>query len=67
MLGALLMLLFGASAPSVIPQVLAFAAGAFLYVAMADLIPSLHEGQFDAGSVRQLALIVLGLVTLAVL
>ena len=66
-LGALLMLLFGASAPSVIPQVLAFAAGAFLYVAMADLIPSLHEGTFDASSFRQLALIVLGLVTLAVL
>jgi zinc and cadmium transporter len=66
-LGALLMLLFGASAPSIIPKVLAFASGAFLYVAMADLIPSLHEGRFDAGSFRQLALIVLGLVTLAVL
>jgi len=66
-LGALLMLGFGASAPAVIPKVLAFASGAFLYVAMADLIPSLHEGRFDAGSFRQLALIVLGLVTLAVL
>ena len=66
-LGALLMLTFGAAAPAVIPKVLAFASGAFLYVAMADLIPSLHEGRFDAGSFRQLGLIVLGLVTLAVL
>ena len=66
-LGALLMLAFGASAPAVVPRVLAFAAGAFLYVAMADLIPSLHQGRFDAGSFRQLALIVLGLVTLALL
>ncbi len=66
-LGALLMLAFGASAPFIIPKVLAFAAGAFLYVAMADLIPSLHEGKFDASSFRQLALIVLGLVTLAVI
>ena len=65
--GALMMLAFGASAPAVIPHVLAFAAGAFLYVAMADLIPSLHAGRFDASSFRQLALIVLGLVTLAVI
>ena len=66
-LGAGLMLVFGASAPSIIPNVLAFASGAFLYVAMADLIPSLHAGRFDAGSFRQLALIMLGLVTLAVI
>ena len=65
--GALLMLAFGAAAPFVIPKVLAFASGAFLYVAMADLIPSLHQGRFDAGSFRQLGLIVLGLVTLAAL
>jgi zinc and cadmium transporter len=66
-LGAILMLLFGASAPGVIPNVLAFASGAFLYVAMADLIPTLHQGQFDVRSFRQLGLIVLGLVTLALL
>jgi len=66
-LGALLMLGFGATAPAIVPRVLAFAAGAFLYVAMADLIPSLHQGRFDASSFRQLGLIVLGLVTLALL
>lgn len=65
--GALMMLAFGAAIPLVVPKVLAFAAGAFLYVAMADLIPSLHQGRFDAGSFRQLGLIVLGLITLALL
>ena len=65
--GALMMLAFGATIPLVVPKVLAFAAGAFLYVAMADLIPSLHQGRFDAGSFRQLGLILLGLATLALL
>lgn len=65
--GALMMLAFGAAIPLVVPKVLAFAAGAFLYVAMADLIPSLHQGRFDAGSFRQLGLILLGLATLALL
>jgi zinc and cadmium transporter len=66
-LGALMMLAFGSMVPLVIPKVLAFAAGAFLYVAMTDLIPSLHQGRFDAGSFRQLVLIVLGLATIALL
>ena len=66
-LGALMMIAFGSFVPLVIPKVLAFAAGAFLYVAMADLIPSLHEGRFDAGSFRQLGLIVLGLTAIAAL
>jgi zinc and cadmium transporter len=65
--GALMMLAFGAAIPLVVPKVLAFAAGAFLYVAMADLIPSLHAGRFDASSFRQLVLIVLGLATLLLL
>lgn len=66
-IGALMMLGFGATIPFVVPKVLAFAAGAFLYVAMADLIPSLHAGRFDAGSFRQLILIVAGLITIAML
>jgi zinc and cadmium transporter len=66
-LGALMMLAFGSFVPLVIPKVLAFAAGAFLYVAMADLIPSLHQGRFDASSFRQLGLIVLGLAAIAAL
>src|SRR4029078_2227530 len=34
----------GRAVPQLLPYVLAFAAGNFLYVAMADLIPDLHRG-----------------------
>ena len=46
-LGASAMLLFGEQAPSALPYVLAFAAGNFLYVAMADLIPTLHHSGLE--------------------
>lgn len=65
--GATLMLVFGGSAPLVVPYVLAFAAGNFMYVAMADLIPSLHRGHLDRNAVRQVLLIGLGIVTIAML
>lgn len=65
--GALLMLVFGSQAPMALPFVLAFAAGNFLYVAMADLIPSLHRGHLDSSAVRQVALIALGIATIALL
>ena len=65
--GAALMLSFGASAPQIIPFVLAFAAGNLLYVAMADLIPTLHHGGLDTNATRQLLLIGLGIATMAVL
>jgi zinc and cadmium transporter len=51
----------------VVPYVLAFAAGNFLYVAMADLIPSLHRGSIDRNAVRQVLLIALGVLTIVVL
>jgi zinc and cadmium transporter len=63
-LGASAMLLFGASVPSVVPYVLSFAAGSFLYVAMADLIPTLHRGTLDRNAIRQLMLIGLGIGTM---
>ena len=66
-IGAALMLAFGSQAPALVPYVLAFAAGNFLYVAMADLIPSLHRGNLDRNSPRQIILIVLGVVTIALL
>lgn len=65
--GALGMLLSGAGAPFLVPYVLAFAAGNFLYIAMADLIPTLHRGEVDRSAARQAALIGLGIVTIAVL
>ena len=65
--GAAAMLLFGQSAPLLMPFVLSFAAGNFLYVAMADLIPSLHRGHLDSNAARQVVLITLGVLTIALL
>ena len=67
LLGASVMLLFGAQAPSALPYVIAFAAGNFLYVAMADLIPTLHHSGLDKNATRQLILIGLGIATMALL
>lgn len=50
--------------PSILPYFLALAASSFLYVAMADLIPGLHRGRTDAGSLRQILLIAAGVVTM---
>jgi zinc and cadmium transporter len=66
-LGAIAMLAFGSAAPAAVPFVLAFAAGNFLYVAMADLIPTLHRGGVDRNAFRQVVLIVLGVATISVL
>jgi len=67
LLGAGLMLAFGASVPGAQPYVLAFAAGNFLYVAMSDLIPHLHSGESDPSSLRQVLLIAAGLATILLL
>jgi zinc and cadmium transporter len=67
LLGASAMLIFGSQAPGVIPYVLGFAAGNFLYVAMADLIPSLHRGNLDRNAGRQVLLIALGVLTIVAL
>jgi zinc and cadmium transporter len=66
-LGATAMLVSGKEAPRLVPYVLAFAAGNFLYVAMADLIPSLHRGHLDSNGLRQFVLIILGVLTIAAL
>jgi zinc and cadmium transporter len=66
-LGAIAMLLFGQHVPDALPYVLAFAAGNFLYVAMADLIPTLHRGTLDSNAIRQLILIGLGVGTIVLL
>ena len=66
-LGAAGMLLFGTSLPHIVPYVLAFAAGSFLYIAMVDLIPTLHRGTLDRNAVRQVLLMTAGLLTIAAL
>jgi len=63
-LGATAMLLFGSGTPAVVPFVLAFAAGSFLYIAMADLIPSLHHGGKHRSAGQQVVLIALGVLTI---
>ena len=66
-LGAALMLTFGTQLPALVPYVLAFAAGNFLYVAMADLIPNLHRGRLDDNALRQILLIAAGIAAIALL
>ena len=66
-LGAAGMLAASQSMPTLLPYVLAFAAGNFLYVAMADLIPDLHRGGLEGGPIRQLVLISAGILTIVVL
>jgi zinc and cadmium transporter len=65
--GAVAVYFFAARLPDALPFVLAFAAGSFLYVAMADLIPDLHRGHADPNAVRQVLLIAGGVATLAML
>ena len=66
-LGAVAMIAASQVVPTFLPYVLSFAAGNFLYVAMADLIPDLHRGGVGGGPLHQLLLIVAGIVTIAIL
>ncbi len=66
-LGAIVMMAATTSVPQLLPYVLAFAAGNFLYVAMADLIPDLHHGGLEGGPLRQLLLIGAGILTIVAL
>jgi zinc and cadmium transporter len=66
-LGAVAMLAASQSIPNLLPYVLAFAAGNFLYVAMSDLIPDLHRGGLEGGPFRQLLLIGAGILTIVAL
>ena len=61
------MLATSQSLPGVLPYVLSFAAGSFLYVAMSDLIPDLHRGGVEGGPFRQLVLIGAGILTITML
>jgi zinc and cadmium transporter len=65
--GAVLMLLTSQSLPNMLPYVLSFAAGSFLYVAMSDLIPDLHRGGLEGGPAKQLLLIGAGILTIVLL
>jgi zinc and cadmium transporter len=66
-LGAVAMLFASGWIPNLLPYVLSFAAGNFLYIAMSDLIPDLHRGGVEGGPIRQLLLIVAGVATISLL
>ena len=66
-LGAVGMLAASDHIPNLLPYVLSFAAGNFLYIAMSDLIPDLHRGGLQGGPIRQLLLIVAGVATITLL
>ena len=65
-LGAIAMIGAARQVPLLTPYILAFAAGNFLYIAMADLIPDLHRGGLEGSPVRQLLLIGAGVFTITV-
>lgn len=64
--GAMTMIVATQALPHALPYVLAFSAGAFLYVAMTDLIPDLHHN-VGGDAARQLLLIVAGILTIVAL
>ena len=53
--------------PWLAPYFLAFTAASFLYVAMADLMPDLHRRTSGGASLRQIFLVIAGILTIAVL
>ncbi len=63
--GAILAYVAASSIESSIPLLAAFAAGALLYIATADLVPELHKEQHLGRSLAQLGLFLLGIAVLA--
>ncbi|MCW9025570.1 MAG: ZIP family metal transporter [Gammaproteobacteria bacterium] len=51
-------------ATSVLPYILAIAASSFIYIAVADLIPGLHQRSRASETLQQVALILLGVLTI---
>lgn len=51
----------------IVPYFLPVAAASFLYIAMSDLIPSLHRSPIEGGAVRQVFLVSAGILTVTLL
>lgn len=66
-LGAIGMFWTAGWMPQALPYILAFSAGSFLYVAMADLIPGLHRETVDFSAAQQVVLIAAGIATVMML
>jgi zinc and cadmium transporter len=65
--GALAVYGAAGSIPLLLPYVLAVAAGSFLYVAMADLIPDLHRVPVGALAIQQILCLAAGIATILAL
>lgn len=65
-LGALLTYAFGDSIQAVLPYALAVAAGNFIYIAAADLIPEIHESSGFLHGVVQILFIIVGILLVLV-
>jgi len=53
--------------PHILPFFLPVAAASFLYIAMSDLIPSLHHNPREGGAIRQVLLVGAGILTVSLL
>ena len=65
--GALAGYFWMAQATEAIPYILALSAASFIYIALADLIPALHRRMTAVDSLLQLALLLAGIGTIALL
>jgi zinc and cadmium transporter len=63
--GAVAAYFYLATVSHVVPYILALSAASFIYVAMADLVPTLHRAAGPAHTLRQLLLMVAGIATIA--
>lgn len=63
--GALLAYLWLGETSTAVPYILAISAASFIYIAAADLIPSLHRQTSPDASFRQLMLLLAGIMTIA--
>jgi len=63
--GGLLAYFWLADFEHILPYVLAFAAASFIYIAVADLIPTLHKRVNLAAAVEQISLILAGIFLIA--
>lgn len=64
-LGSILSYFWFSEIQEAVPYVLAVSAASFIYIAMADLIPSLHEQVRPSASLQQLALLIAGIAIIA--
>ncbi len=65
--GAVVSYLFLTQVSQLVPYIMAFSAASFIYIAVADLFPILHRSYGFCRNLRQLALILTGIGTIAVI